>query len=738
MDWKAVKRVLGAVLSCTLLVGITATPLAAADRPPNVVLFYADDLGWGDLSVNNSDPAWFRHTPNIDTLFRMGIRLDNYMTHCVCSPSRAGLLTGKHYANVAAGPLTGGTLPNDIPNIAKDFKAAGYATGAFGKWHNGMPNFPQGRNGQRFDYNKNKVWSELHREYTCDLDNGFFDNHKGWEWGEGVNAYGFDRFVGYYNGGGDLFDRYVDWHHDIDWWHDRRYVPDEKGYTTDLITKYAVEFIRKNSDWPFFCYIPHEAVHNPLQVKLSDLKELCRQFPGEWEYVRHVVSPTSGRRIEDVEEIRCDRGAEFDAERIDKIRKRFQPLMYATYLYSLDRSVGRVMQEVESQGLTDSTIFVFTADNGATPSGCNLPLRGSKHTLWEGGVHVPAAIWWPGSFEARTPPFTAENNRYTGIISYLDLYPTLLSMAEVSCRGKNLDGIDCWPSLKRNKKTRTGLSDAFYRMWRDYGAVRTDRWKLLFSESTERSELYDLEADAAEEVNVAGEFPEVRDYLAAVYKRWIANNNYAVSFLPVDSERVGPPAPEGEVLEIRATQSRSLDNAFRDGVYLRLAGADGWGEAIGKYIDTGDRLEYDLYVCEDSDITRGISYCPGSGWDPFFSPENGINQRGESPSREKLPKGRWVRQAIGIGNMCPQKLVVSYIALQSSRAGDYHFCMDNVVVRRADGSIRKVLWASKEDSDQLIVRHRKKNYNGVQQALASGKLPFSDISLEVVDAGSLK
>jgi len=709
-------------------------PLAAADSPPNVVLFYADDLGWGDLSVNNSDPAWFRHTPNIDTLFKMGVRLDNYMTHCVCSPSRAGLLTGKHYARVAAGPLTGGTLPNDIPNIARDFKAAGYATGAFGKWHNGMPNFPAGGNGQRFDYNKSKIWSELHREYACDLTNDIFDNHKGWEWGEGVNAYGFDSFVGYYNGGGDLFDRYVDWHHDIDWWHDRRYVPEEKGYTTDLITKYAIEFIRENKDQRFFCYMPHEAVHHPLQVKLEDLKALCRQFPGEWEYVRNVVGPATGRRIEEVEEIRCDRGAEFDAAIIDPARKRFQPLIYATYLYSLDRSVGRVMQAVESLGLTDSTIFVFTADNGATPDGCNLPFRGGKHSLWEGGVHVPAAVWWPGNFEARTPPFTPANNRYSGLVSHLDLYPTLLSMAGLRCRGRDLDGIDFWPSLKRNRKTRSGLSDAFYSMWRDHGSVRTDRWKLIFSESRETKELYDLEADPAEENNVGGKYPEVRAYLATAYKQWIANNNYAVSYLPLDSKSIGGPRPEGDVLEVRAMQTRMIDNTFRDGVYLRLASADGWGEALGEYIDTGDRLEYDLYVCADSEVTRGISYCPGSGWDPFFSPGNGVNQRGELPFREKLPKGRWLRHTIGIGNMCAQKLVVSYIALQRSRAGDYHFYMDKVVVRRADGSIRKVLWASEEDSDHLIVRYRRKNYNGIQRALASRKLPFSDISVCVVDA----
>ncbi len=714
---------------------ILTVSAAFADKP-NLVLFYADDLGWGDLSVYNKEPGYFRHTPNIDRIFEHGVRLENYMTHCVCSPSRAGLLTGKHYATVSAGPATGGTLPNDIRNIAKDFRAAGYRTGAFGKWHNGMPNFPADGNGQAFDYNKDRVWNELHRQHTCDLTNGIFDNHKGWEWGDGVNAYGFDRWVGYYNGGGDLFDRYVNWHHDIDWWHDRRYVPDEKGYTTDLITTHAVAFIEQSKGKPFFCYIPHEAVHAPLQVKLADLKALCRRFPGEWEYVRNVVSPRSGRRIEDAEEIRCEGGAEFDAGKIDPEKKRFQPLIYATYLYSLDASVGRVMQRIEELGLASNTIFLFTADNGATSGGCNLPFRGSKHTLWDGGVHVPAAVWWPRNFDANTAPYTPGNNRYTGFIGYLDLYPTLLSMAGQSCLAQGLDGMDCWKNLKDNTNPRPGMENAYHWMWSDHGMIRTNGWKLFYSESAKRVELYDLAADVGEETNVAAAHPEVRDTLIGMHRKWLADNGYAVSYLPVDKTRVGAPAPKGDVLEIRATQTRDLGNAHNEGVYLRLAKSDGWGEKLGGYVECGDQLEYDIYVCEDSDISQGISYCAGAGWKPFLNPRNGLNQDGASPQLLEHRKGTWTRQAVGIGNMCPRAMVVSYVALQSRKAGTHHFYLDNVVVRRSDGTIRNVVWASRNDSGPLIVRHRNRNYNKLADALGAKGFPFSaiDITATQVDA----
>ena len=110
----------------------------AAPSKPNVVIFYADDFGWGDIRYHNTNPTHFRLTPNMDRIFTEGVEFGNYMTHCVCSPSRAGLLTGRHYANVAAGPRTGGTLPNHIRNLAKDLQAAGYKTGAFGKLGEGL------------------------------------------------------------------------------------------------------------------------------------------------------------------------------------------------------------------------------------------------------------------------------------------------------------------------------------------------------------------------------------------------------------------------------------------------------------------------------------------------------------------------------------------------------------------------------------------------------------------------
>jgi arylsulfatase A len=729
------------ILGCEILTRKAAC--SAKTSKPNVVIFYADDFGWGDIRCHNTNPAHFRYTPNMDRIFTEGIEFKNYMTHCVCSPSRAGLLTGKHYANVGAGPMTGGTLPNNIQNIAKDFRAAGYKTGAFGKWHNGMPNFPAEGNGARVDYNKESKWNDLHQEKTLNLTNNIFENHKGWKWGQGVNAYGFDRFVGYYNGGGDLFDRYVDWHHDIDWWHDRSYRADEKGYTMDLITRYAIQFIDENPQKPFLCYIPFEAVHSPLQLKQSDLREFCGKLEtelgikGQWDYVKNIVSPTTGKRIEDVAELRCDGGQEFDVQAIDPSKTHYEPLAYAAYIYSLDKSIGAVIQKVTDMGQLNETIFLFASDNGATPKGINIPFKGGKHSLWEGGVHVPAALWWPGTFDKNTAPYSPGDHCYDGFIGYIDMYPTLMAMSGQPCLGTNLDGMNCWANLRKRTECRPDMTDAIYWIWLDYGAVRTKRWKLHYSESTKRIELYDLANDIEESTNVASANPVQRDQLIGLYRKWIKDNNYAMSFMTIDKSNISHPnpSPSGEVLEVKATQTKAIKNPDSNGVFVRFSNGTGWDEEYDAYIHPGDRVEFDIYVCKDSEITKGCFYTPGNGWNPFYKSRNGLTQDGVELVDLDLPKGVWTRQVVGIGNCSPSTLPVNLIALRSIDAGYYHYYLDNIVIRKNDGGIRSVIWSSKSNFAPLVYRYKGVNYNNLADVKAVAGFPFSDIQITAVDAG---
>ncbi|RKY11277.1 MAG: hypothetical protein DRP65_04705 [Planctomycetota bacterium] len=729
------------ILGCDVL-SLKATRPSKTSKP-NIVIFYADDLGWGDIRCHNTNPAHFRYTPNLDRIFTEGIEFKNYMTHCVCSPSRAGLLTGKHYAKVGAGPRTGGTLPNNIRNFAKDFRAAGYKTGAFGKWHNSLPNFPEDGNGARVDYNKESKWNELHGEKTLNLTNNIFENHKGWKWGEGVNAYGFDRWVGYYAGGGDHFDHYVDWYHDADWWHDRKYRADELGYRTDLITKYAIQFIDKNKDGPFLCYIPHEAVHNPIQLKRSDLKEFCEKLEtelgikGQWDYVSNIVSPKTGRRIGDVSQLRFDGGKEFDVRLIDREQTHFEPLIYAAYIYTLDKSIGAVIRKVTDIGKLNETIFLFASDNGATPKGINTPFRGGKHSLWEGGVHVPAAIWWPGTFDKNTAPYSPGDNAYDGFISYIDMYPTLMSMSAQPLLGTNLDGMDCWANLRKRTECRPGMTDAIYWMWLDYGSVRTKRWKLHYSESKNRAELYDLATDIEETTNVASANPAQRDHLIGFYRKWISDNNYAMSFMTIDKRNIShpEPSPKGELLEVKATQTKTIKRPDKNGVFVRFSDGTGWEQEYDAYIHPGDRVEFDIFVCEDSDITKGCFYTPGNGWNPFYKSKNGLNQDGVELVDLDLPKGVWTRQVVGIGNYSPGTIPVNFIALRSTNAGYYHYYLDNIIIRKNDGGIRSVIWSSKSNFAPLLYRYKGVNYNKLERAQAVDGFPFSDIRITAVDDG---
>jgi arylsulfatase A len=719
----------------------------AQTSPPNVVLFYADDFGWGDIHRHNTNPEHFRYTPNLDRLFDEGIEFKNYMTHAVCSPSRAGLLTGKHYAKVGAGPRTGGTLPNDIRNMAKDFQAAGYKTGAFGKWHNSLPNFPAQGNGARVDYNQAGKWHALHGEKTLDLTNNIFENHKGWKWGQGVNAYGFDRWVGYYNGGGDFFDRYVNWHHDVDWWHDRNYRGDETGYTTDLITQYAIEFIEAYKTEPFFCYIPQEAVHNPLHLKRSDLQEFCRKLgtelgiKGQWEYVSNIVSPKTGRRLGDVDELRCERGQEFDVYEIDPEQRHYAHLAYAAFIYSLDKRIGAVIEKVTQIGKMKNTLFFFASDNGATPKGVNTPFRGGKHSLWEGGVHVPAALWWPGTFDKNTAPYSPAHNSYDGLIAYIDIYPTLLSMCGQPCLGTELDGLDCWSYLQTRHACRPEtMNDPVFWMWLDYGSVRTNKWKLHYSESQDRVELYDIQVDIEESHNLASSQTRIANTLIERYRAWINENNYTLSYMTIDKANIShpDPAPAGEVLEVRATQSRAIKHSDRDGVFVRFSNGSGWDQEYDAYVHPGDRVEFDIFVCPDSDVVKGCYYNPGNGWNPFYKSKNGLNQDGVALTELELPQGVWTRQVVGIGNYCPGSVSVNYIALQSASPGVYHYYLDNVVIRKKDGGIRSVIWQSNADFAPLLYRYKGVNHSQFKKAQNASGFPFTDVQLTAYTLGSRK
>ena len=393
------------------------TTLHAADMPssstkPNIVFLLGDDVGWSDISLH---PGGFIPTPNIDRLFKEGVELHNYMGWCVCSPTRAMFLTARHPFRVGTGPETGGELSKDEATIAEGFKANGYRTGVFGKWHNGEdPDTPEWRAACLKAYGRESRHQKV---------------------GFGVNTHGFDEAWVYYGGSVDYFTRQTSsGRGPVSWWHNREYRPDEKGYCEDLIVQHAMDFIRDNKDRPFFCYVPFHIVHAPLQAKDSDLAL-------------------------------ADKDMDENIKANDKNKRIYKAMMEAQ-----DRNVAAILKELDELGLKDNTIVIYTSDNGATVDGSNLPLRGGKHSIFEGGTHLFATVRWPRGG-------LVGGKKWDGLCGALDMFPTLMDMAGLKMPPtKPLDGKDIWPALRDN--TPSPVED-YYWAWKKSDGLRTADWKIL-------------------------------------------------------------------------------------------------------------------------------------------------------------------------------------------------------------------------------------------------------------------
>jgi arylsulfatase A-like enzyme len=269
--------------------------------------------------------------------------------------------------------------------------------------------------------------------------------------------------------------------------HERSHFARDGAYLTDRLTDEAVEFIEANRDQPFFVYLSHHAVHTPIQAK----PELVAKYEEK--------RPAGGHN---------------------------NP-KYAAMIESVDQSVGRVMDTLDKLGLSDDTVVFFFSDNGGHANFTSMkPLRGSKGTLYEGGIRVPAIVRWPGRGQA--------GRRCDVPIIGIDFYPTILEIAGAfRPKGHVLDGESLVPLLKE----AGGLKrDAIYWHFPAYlepyndeqwpwrttpaGAVRRGDWKLIEFFEDRHVELYNLEDDIGETKNLAVELPEKADEMRKLLADW--------------------------------------------------------------------------------------------------------------------------------------------------------------------------------------------------------------------------
>jgi len=324
-----------ASLSLILALALGWLPSASGAGKPNVVVILADDLGYGDLGCYGATRL---RTPHVDQLAREGLRLTDFHSNgAVCSPTRAGLLTGRYQQRSGIEEALSERSPGlraDERTIAEYLKQAGYATGAFGKWHLGS------------------------RPDSAAL----------------PNRQGFDEFRGSRHGGVD-YASHVDRYGRLDWWHDEKPVV-EPGYATDLLTDHAVHFIGGHRDEPFFLYLAHLAIHFPwMTAEDRAYREEGKNYDNP-----SKVGPHSPEEITEV----VNRMIERLDDSVGRVMEAIRAL-----------PPGR-----ETLVIFTSDNGGYLSYGGAKNVSSNGVLHGQKASMYEGGHRVPCIAWWPGRISA--------------------------------------------------------------------------------------------------------------------------------------------------------------------------------------------------------------------------------------------------------------------------------------------------------------------------------------------------
>ena len=440
-------------------------------KQPNIVVFLVDDLGYMDIGANN--PDCFYETPNVDGLAKSGMRFtDGYAANPVCSPTRYSLMTGKYPTRAAATNFFSGkrggkfnpaplndNMPLDEITIAQALKEKGYSTFFAGKWHLGPSEefYPQNR--------------------------------------------GFDINIGGYHRGGPYTGK-------------KYFAPFQNPEMAEespagdhlpaRLARETAKFINDNRDKPFFAYLSFYSVHTPLIGR----PDLVKKYKAR-------AAMIEGEEFAEEEQIFGNKPR--------KVRVLQKHAIYAAMVEAMDQAVGTVLKQLETSGVEDNTIVFFTSDNGglSTSEGlptCNLPLRGGKGWVYEGGIREPWLVRYPG--------VTNAGSVSSEPICSIDLYPTIAKATGIEIKHQ-IDGIDIGPALEGKTLDR----DALYWHYPHYsnqggipgGAIRIGDFKLFERYEDGRVHLYNLKDDIGEKNDLAESMPDrvkaMRAKLHAWYKQ---------------------------------------------------------------------------------------------------------------------------------------------------------------------------------------------------------------------------
>lgn len=444
---------------------------------PNIVLILIDDMGWMDLGCYGSS---FYETPNLDLLARRSMRFTHAYAACpVCSPTRASIMTGKYPARLGLTTWIGADergrlippayvrqLPLQEQNLARALSAGGYATWHVGKWHLGQ---------------EEKYWPH---------NQGFDVNIGGWAKGSPTSY-----FSPYSNP--MLSDG----------------PPGE--YLTDRLTDEAIGLVRdRDVSRPFFLNLWYYQVHIPIQ--------------GKPEYVAKYQAKARALGLDRKDPFEVGEHFPVEHKRDLRVTRRlFQSdCGYAAMVQSLDENVGRLLAELEAQGIADNTVIIFTSDNGGLSSAegsptCNAPLSEGKGWMYDGGLREPLIVHWPGVTQ---PDSICEQP-----VTSPDVFPTMLEIAALEpLPNQHVDGISIVPLLRGDTSLER---DAIFWHFPHYGnqgctpgaALRSGPWKLIEFFETGKLELYNLVEDVGESNNLAASQPQLAQQLRQKLHNWIGD-----------------------------------------------------------------------------------------------------------------------------------------------------------------------------------------------------------------------
>jgi arylsulfatase A-like enzyme len=485
----------------------------------NVIFFLVDDMGWSDVGYEGSR---FYETPVIDSFAKEGVRFTRAYAACpVCSPTRGSILTGEYPARTHLTDWLPGRkdfpfqklkevrsaqhLPYGQPTLPKVLQENGYATAIFGKWHLGEDSASTRRQG--FD---------LHIPHW----------NKGWPNGTYFSPFGMKGLEG-----------------------------GPKGeYLTDRLTDEALKWVQQNRFHPFFLYLAHFAVHDPIQGR----GDLVVKYEKKLNHSPHKKGtpyileenpaspdPLSREELTSLLKDKRYQGFSYLPGRIVKIKQYQDNPQFAAMVESVDESLGRVLAKLKELKLDKNTIIIFFSDNGGMSaanfgrptrqiarcdlnkaySTSNLPLRGGKGWVYEGGIREPLVIYWPGSGHHGTVSDVP-------VIS-TDFYATILDMLGIQPDKHAQDGIDGMslvPLLNEQKDGVQQIKDrALYWHWPNYsnhgeqspgGAVRYGDYKLIEYYENGAVQLFNIKTDPGEQHDLTRSNPAKVNELRAMLHAW--------------------------------------------------------------------------------------------------------------------------------------------------------------------------------------------------------------------------